>query len=99
MADKTSQHAWAEGFPDLAGRPGRYVLCEGKVGFAIVTAITPNGDLGLVIRMELPDGRAALAGLDLLGTIDRLFQAADDGGLRIVLGLAERPQAPAQGMN
>ncbi|HEY5985042.1 MAG TPA: hypothetical protein VIV12_01480 [Streptosporangiaceae bacterium] len=99
MEQDRSTDEWARGFPDLVGQPDRYVLCEGRAGFDVVMGVTEDGGPGVVIRLSLPDGRAALAGFNLLGVIDSMLEAADWSGLRVVLGLAKRHQAPDPSSN
>lgn len=88
--DEYSHEVWADGFPDLVGHPEQYVLCVGKIGFDVISGVIPGGAPGLVIRLDLPDGRAALAGLELLGMVDGLLEALDQQGLRVTIGLADR---------
>jgi len=97
MSDAASTNAWAEGFPDLSGHPERYVLCEGRVGFCVVDGVAKDGGPGVVIRLKLPDGRAALAGMDLLQLIDGSLEGADQCGYRPILGLAQSNRTPLAG--
>jgi hypothetical protein len=91
----TDYIGWFEHFDDLADHPELWVPCPGAIDFLVVEHVTPNGAPGLLVRLTLPDGRAAVAGTDLMGTLDGLITGAAAMGwaARIpILGAPHRPE-------
>lgn len=84
--EELSAAMWLEGFEDLEAHPERAVLCVGEVSFCVTPGACPDGSPGLAIRLTLPDGRAAVAGLKLMGMLESLLSEATACGWAVVAG-------------
>ncbi len=85
---------WELGFPELVGHPERYVECQADVALDVTADVTAVGGPGVVIGLQLPDGRMALAGVDLLGLFGDLLVGAFQCGLFPVISLRRLPKPP-----
>ncbi len=96
MAD-TDYSGWFNHFDDLRGRPELWVPCPGGVDLLVVAEVKPNGEPGLLLRLPLPDGRAAVSGIDLMGTLDGLVDAAAEVGWAARIPILGPPHSPPAG--
>ncbi len=85
---------WELGFPELVGHPERYVECQAHVALDVTAGVTAVGGPSVVIGLQLPDGRMALAGVDLVGLIGDLMAGAAQCGLFPVIALRGLPEPP-----
>lgn len=95
MSYATPEHMAAV-FPDLDGRPERYIGTADGFMTAIVPGVVADGTPGLIVRLDLPDGRAVLAGTPLLELLTLLNEAAvglgfQPGAFLLVGGEVEPP--------
>lgn len=95
MSNTTPEHM-ASVFPDLDGHPERYVGTADGFSTAVVPGVAEDGTPGLIVRLDLPDGRAALAATQLMTLLTDLNEAAvmlgfQPAGLLLFEGKGEPP--------
>lgn len=83
MVDESFKR-WAIGFDDLQDKLDEVIYVQENVGFDAVDIGPPPNRPGLVIRFNLPDGRVALAGMDLLEAVTMLNGQAAELGYHLI---------------